>query len=352
MDTAAVTDFVSQTQSRLDAAPQMDEQTTKLRIINPLIELLGWNPTTTDVEPEYPLQIATQTYHVDYALQIGDTPAVFLEAKSARRTINQDHVRQLGSYVHNESAVDWGLLTNGRTYVLVSTVGADDWQVIDRFDLDDLEHRPNRITVISRSTIESGKAETLAKQAAAVTEAIEQLEVNTDEIATEIATVLEDTLPDNLPIDITEQTTAFLENLAETLQEQQSSINPEPAQEPAPAPDSDEKDGYGITVRKDGTVTAQISEETQTEAMQATAAHLVDEHNLIEELPSIPYIPGKHRALINDQPQHPDGDEMRQPKELPDGHYLEAHDNKSGKKRSIKQLGNFVDASISFSGLW
>lgn len=43
MDKEAVREFVDEAQSILEASPQMGEEKTKLRLIIPFIEILGWD---------------------------------------------------------------------------------------------------------------------------------------------------------------------------------------------------------------------------------------------------------------------------------------------------------------------
>jgi hypothetical protein len=43
--------------------------------------------------------MGAQSSKVDYALMIGDTPVVFIEAKPARSDLTESNVRQLQSYM-------------------------------------------------------------------------------------------------------------------------------------------------------------------------------------------------------------------------------------------------------------
>lgn len=92
MDEEAVREFVDQAQATLEASPQMDEEATKFRLVVPFIEVLGWDTRSTEVEPEHTVRMATGTTKVDFALQIGDTPVVFVEAKPAHSGLGEDSV--------------------------------------------------------------------------------------------------------------------------------------------------------------------------------------------------------------------------------------------------------------------
>lgn len=73
MDIEELEGYVNQSQSLLAASPQMNEQNTRRKIIEPLLKLLGWDMLSTDVELEYSVQMGVGTKKVDYALMIEDT---------------------------------------------------------------------------------------------------------------------------------------------------------------------------------------------------------------------------------------------------------------------------------------
>jgi hypothetical protein len=53
MDGEAVRNYVDQSQTLLEASPQMDEENTKVKLIQPFVDLLGWNFHSTEVQLEY-----------------------------------------------------------------------------------------------------------------------------------------------------------------------------------------------------------------------------------------------------------------------------------------------------------
>jgi hypothetical protein len=112
MEKDELAEYVEQSQSLIDASPQMDEQNTRRKLIEPLLELLGWNMLSPEVELEYSVQMGVGTKKVDYALMLEGTPVVFVEAKGVDSSISDSHRSQLKSYMR-QTGVDWGLLTNG-----------------------------------------------------------------------------------------------------------------------------------------------------------------------------------------------------------------------------------------------
>ena len=89
----------------MEQTPQMNEPNTKAKLINPLLEILGWN-IHTDIELEYPVRVGTSVNKVDYALMVDGKPSVLVEAKGFDTEIGPDQAEQVISYGRVES-VKW-----------------------------------------------------------------------------------------------------------------------------------------------------------------------------------------------------------------------------------------------------
>ncbi|WP_336361540.1 hypothetical protein [Haladaptatus sp. ZSTT2] len=88
-----------------------------------------------------------------------------------------------------------------------------------------------------------------------------------------------------------------------------------------------------------------FEERNQSDAMEVVVSYLIDEHNLLNQIP-IPYLPGSgDRALINDSPNHPDGNEMLAYRKLSNGYYLMTNLSADAKRRYIEQLTELCDLS-------
>ncbi len=227
MDESAVREYVDQSRSILEASPQMSEENTKVRLIQPLIELLGWNIYSTEVELEYSVRIATRRTKVDYALLIGDTPVVFIEAKPSGSDLSEDSIGQLRSYLRQELDVDWGIVTNGKSFEVLSKSGNGGGREevsIAKFDLNDLEENPSLLEILSKEAIESGKSDKIAEQIARTNQAIQHLRENRDQVARRLTDVLKSEIWDATPISFREQSANFVDELISALQEQRQFI--------------------------------------------------------------------------------------------------------------------------------
>ncbi|THE66480.1 hypothetical protein D8Y22_02155 [Salinadaptatus halalkaliphilus] len=228
-----VEEYVERSQQLLEASPQMNEQNTKVRLVQPLLELLGWDLYSTEVELEYTVPMASGSTHVDYALLVGDSPVVFVEAKAAGSSLNSQHVRQLKSYMRQELNVDWGILTNGKAFeVLTKDQHSGDGEEVSvvQFDLDDLAADPDVLELLSKEAIRSGKSDEIAAQVAQTNDAIQYINRNEDEVTETIRSAVRGELGD-VPLDLEEQSRDFVQNLVSALREQRQFVSEESSTE-------------------------------------------------------------------------------------------------------------------------
>lgn len=122
---------------------------------------------------------------------------------------------------------------------------------------------------------------------------------------------------------------------------------------PAEEDESDERDGYIIKLQNEGEALAIFSDSGQSDVMAEAVSYLIENYDLISEIEPLPYIPGRKKAIINDKPSSPhDEKAMRLPRELSCPYYLETHDNKEGKKRTVCDLTEQCGLEASFAGEW
>ncbi|PSQ04172.1 restriction endonuclease subunit R [Halobacteriales archaeon QS_4_69_31] len=362
MDEQAVREFVDEAQSLLEASPQMDEEATKFRLVVPFIELLGWDTRSTEVEPEHTVRMATGKTKVDFALLLGDTPVVFIEAKPARSTLDEDSVEQLRSYMRQELEVDWGVVTNGKSFEVL-TKGNDGRQEeisLIQFELDDLKERPELLEILSKEYIQSGKSDEIATQIAQAGEAILHLQENKERVAKGLNDVLLDEISASVPLDTEAQATEFVDDLISALEEQRRAIGTTPSpedEEEVSTPEIEEaQDTSGEYVIKiqDGETTLTIfADDNQSDVMADAMNYLIESHNLISKIEPLPYIPGREKAIINNEPASPhDEQAMRAFRELIQGYYLDTNMGKKTKKRHVRRVADKCGLNAKFEGGW
>lgn len=222
METDELAEYVEQSQSLIDASPQMDEQNTRRKLIEPLLELLGWDMLSPEVELEYSVQMGVGTKKVDYALMLEGTPVVFVEAKGVDSSISDSHRSQLKSYMR-QTGVDWGLLTNGvRFELLKRKKGGDrpDEVSLGTFSLQELSDNIHFLRALSKDSIETGEAERIAENIEATQRAATHLRENKESIANQITQVVTDEVGDSVSQTVQDGAKQFVDVLASSLQQQ------------------------------------------------------------------------------------------------------------------------------------
>lgn len=233
MNRDEIDEYVQRCLQLIESSPQMDEENTKVKLVQPFLELLGWDLYSTEVALEYTIPMASGSTHVDYALLVGDSPVAFVEAKPARTTLTDGEVTQLRSYMRQELDVDWGVLTNGKSFEVLTKNrhqnGGEEVSVV-QFDLDDLSENPGVLELLTKESIRSGKSEEIAEQVAQTNRAIRRLKEN-EEVVTEAITEAVQSEVGELTINLEEQSREFVQNLVSVLREQRQFVSEEPSPE-------------------------------------------------------------------------------------------------------------------------
>jgi len=222
MDREELAEYVDRSQSLLESAPQMDEQNTQRKLVEPLLELLGWDLISPEVELEYSVQMGVGTKKVDYALLIEDTPVVLVEAKGADTSLTSSHRDQLTSYMR-QTGVDWGMLTNGRNIELFKRKQESprpDETSLGVLELNELTDRLGLLRAFSRQSIEAGESETIAKNIEATRRAAERLRKKKDEVSTQVVENVTAEIGDEVSQTVEDGAKEFVDVLAASLERQ------------------------------------------------------------------------------------------------------------------------------------
>jgi len=359
-----IEEYVQRCQQLIESSPQMDEENTKVKLVQPFLELLGWDLYSTEVALEYTIPMASGSTHVDYALLVGDSPVVFVEAKPVRATLTDNEVRQLRSYMRQELDVDWGILTNGQSFEVLTKNrnenGGEEVSVV-QFELDDLTENPGVLELLTKESIRSGKSDEVAEQVAQTNRAINALQDNEDGVTAAVTDAVEREVG-KLTIDLEEQAREFVQGLVSVLREQRQFVSDEPTDEQAetatqPTVNETDEPGEGYVIRfSDGKVIPEHDSEIHTQQkinMGEAVDYLIEHHGLIDEI-EVPYSPPQARknCSINTEPEHPNGEEMRIPYELSNGCFLHTSLNTRAKKTRLRDIADNVDLSVEFLGEW
>ncbi|WP_114575783.1 type I restriction enzyme HsdR N-terminal domain-containing protein [Saliphagus sp. LR7] len=360
MDEEAVQDYVEKTQSLIDASPQMDEANTKAAVLRDFLDLLDWEiPTNTKLE--YSVEAFGQTYKVDYALIIEETPVAFLEAKGVDTSLTAKHDEQLSSYMTNRN-VNYGILTNGERYRFfqrrVDASNVDVRKISDS-ELVELPDQGTVLRAYTRTAIESGESRKILERINELREARRHLEADKDRLATELAELLAGQVSETVHSLAESQSKELIDRLVEDIEREIDSdevvtSDENEGVEPTPARTVRAESGkYVIEIRNGKTDLATVTGDNQSDVTAKAVDYLIENHDLTSEIKPLPYIPGREKAIINDTPTSPHDEEaMRAYRELTNGYHIDTHANKGGKMRIVEGLVDKCGLAVSFEGEW
>ncbi|APX98238.1 hypothetical protein BB347_11755 [Natronorubrum daqingense] len=349
-----IAEYAERSADLIENSPQMDEENTKRKIIEPLIDLLGWNILSSEVELEYSIQMGSGTKKVDYALKQEGTPIVFVEAKGCDTSLEQSHQNQLKSYMR-QVGVDWGLLSNGRQFeIFRRDVSSDRPNEISlaEFSIGDVPDNEHPLKALSRESIDSGESRQIAEKIEAVQNSVTSLRKNKEDLAEDVTGVVTEVSGNAVSQQVEDEAKEFVDNLIESLEKQ--AHRKTVIRDPLEGDGEIENGKFVIRVTRSGREIYRVAEDVQSEAAGSLVDFLIKEEGLLEEI-EIPYIPGTGRgtrALLNKKPEHPNGSEMRGQQEVSGGYYLLTNLNADNKKRYISELPAKVDLECEFSGGW
>lgn len=351
-----LSDYADRSTELLADSPQMDEENTKRKLIEPLLGLLGWDVLSSDIELEYSVPMGAGTKKVDYALKLKGTPVVFVEAKGADTTLSEKHENQLRSYMR-QVGVDWGILSNGRKFEIFrreQSATRPNEISLAKFSLDEIAEYQHPLRTVSRESIETGEAGDIADEIERMRDAITALRENKEGIAERVTAVVTDVAGDSISQRAEDEAKRFVDELAASLGEQTHDDSGGADPERDGPRFAEEQTEYGIAILDSGTTIEEIYGPTQTETMGNAVDYLIREHGLSEKV-ELPYKPGRgqgYRATLNSAPKHTDGSEMAMYEELSGGIYLFTGINSDTKYRHTQELAQKVNLDVEFTRGW
>jgi len=338
----------------------MQEATTKAAVLADFLELLNWE-IPTDTQLEYSVKAFNRTYKVDYALILEGTPVAFLEAKGVDTPLTQKHRKQLQAYLKNED-VNWGILTNGQEYEFYRREVVDSRVQVNNLttaQLADLTANMTILRAFNKSAIQSGESEKIATRIHELKESLITLDSEKGELADEITNLLTDRVSETIKSHAESQAKEMIDRLSQDIENEIDSDvdypeNPEISESTEPPVDeqsqSPEED-YRIELVKNGNTIDSFTGKNQVEAFVESVEYLVENHNLIEKLEPLPYIPGRTRPIIHTKKEY-EGTEFLQPWELSDDYFIETNTSSDQKQRELRRLAELYEFEVEFHGDW
>lgn len=360
---AALKNYTERSTAILAEAPQMDEANTKRKLIEPLLDVLGYDVLTPEVELEYSVQMGVGTKKVDYALLVDDTPVVFIEAKGCDTTLSDGNRDQLTSYMR-QVGVDWGILTNGTRFQIYRRDREAAMPTEERLadaELSDLPAHQTLLRALQKDVIASGESQAIADKLASVRSAIGKLQSQKPSIAQEVSDVVAAATNESISQEAEDEAKAFVDSLIATLEGQthgehsaQHSVTTPDASQSSPTPSTETDATYRIRMTQNGETVHTAGGDSQVSAMVSTVEYLLAAEDLADAV-DVPYVPGTgrgSRALLNTTPTHTDGESMIASRELSNGWYLFTNLSADAKQSYLSEIIELADLQAHFEGDW
>jgi len=166
-----------------DLAIYHNEANTKKRLIEPLLEILGWDLRSNEAFLEYPLSTGTSTVHVDYALLIENKPILFFEAKAYSEPLLDKYSKQIITYGRIEG-VKWVALSNGKEMQVFNTEkgkSKDECLVLE-IDLKIAAENNESLSLFTRESILSGEIENVVKRMSVMKTALKNIKLKQNKL--------------------------------------------------------------------------------------------------------------------------------------------------------------------------
>ncbi|AEN07388.1 Restriction endonuclease, type I, EcoRI, R subunit/Type III (plasmid) [halophilic archaeon DL31] len=368
--------YVEYAKSVIDDAPQMNEANTKAAVLHDFLDLLTWKiPANTQLE--YPVKVGTRSYNVDYALLFEGTPVAFFEAKGVDTDLNSDHREQLATYMKNEN-INWGILSNGKQYQFFQRQVIDSNVSVELLTESTLQQLPNQRPILRAFTseaIQTGDAEKIANRINELDAAQDTLENNKEELSAQLTDVLTNNVSEAIAPLAETQTKELIDTLVTKIENEVDTSKPfTPNDESSVPPCSQEKTHDSDPASESEAVTqnpttgpwntsgqfvveiadesgkiAAVSGTNQTEAMVKATNYLIENHDLIDEI-TIPWIPGRTKAVLNNEPHWDDADPDYKP--VTGQYYVDTKFDKPSKQTELRRMAGKVGLSVHFDGNW
>ena len=296
---------------------------------------------------------------MDYALILDGTPVAFLEAKGVDTAITEKHREQLEAYLKNED-VNLGILTNGKEYEFYRREVIDTKVRVNTLGKADLENIPDRVTTLSafrKDAIQSNEWEKILNRIKELREARTTLEQEKDSLATETADLFSKRVSEKISSKTESQVKEMIDRLIADIESEidsdgesvERSIAQDGSQ-PDLGKEADDEELYTIRILDGENEIADFHATNQVDTFTETVEYFIRSHDLTSHL-ELPYIPGRTRPIIHTATVV-DGKEMKQPRSVGDGYYLETNLSSTQKQRELRRLVQQYEFSVLFEDGW
>jgi len=162
-DLNAIRELESQVMQILLNENNLNEESTKQRIIEPILTILGWHIFGNELQREYNIDRGQRQEKADYVASIDHIPRLIIEAKALNEKLKESHARQVIGY-GKFSDIRWCILTNGKNWNIYDAKGGREPKdcIVLEIEIQEGILPSNALKSISRDSVINGKLDKTA----------------------------------------------------------------------------------------------------------------------------------------------------------------------------------------------
>jgi hypothetical protein len=315
---------------------EQNEMAVRRQLVEPLLQAIGWDPENPDqVVPN----LSTNEGFPDYALVNHRNPVLFVEVKNLREDVEHHQwLSQLMRYAFGEGT-PYGVLTNGALWILAASFKARTRPVERIIWKVDIETEVPKSIARKLETLNPERVtmlDSVVEKTRIMDEAWQTLLADSTYVVRGLSPILRNLLAQAYP------TASFDSDEVDDYVAEQVDTIAMPGNRIA---DGTEDNGPLISDNESKTLAPpkmmmlrgqEIAVRFWSDILLKTATWLVEQKKLTKK--DSPIISGRQRFLVNDEPVHRRGQEFKNPKQLPNGLWLEVHYSRTACIKHAREL--------------
>lgn len=222
IDKSELQNYINRIDEFKNKHPNLDQANTKAKIIEPLIDILGWNKYSEDVVLNYQIEIGTKKFTADYALQLNNSPRILIKVQALGKTVSDQEINKLIKYCKKEN-IKWLINSNGEILEIYDSGNgiSKEQAQLKQIKTTNLTNEVKTLNLITKEKIKENlvKQEDKNNQKSEKTiKSSKQLKSSKKELTSKISDLIKRKVPEKHHERVERSTDAFIKNLIKKLE--------------------------------------------------------------------------------------------------------------------------------------
>lgn len=221
LDESELNNYVERVSKLIENRSDLDKVNTKSKIINPLIEVLGWSIDSEDVIRNYQISLGSKIIKLDYAFQLNEKIQLLIKVQPLNKTINDVTVDKFIDYA-KMSDTKWLVITNGKFLEIYNV----NWGknrgecLVNSLELNEFRSRSNELNLISKEGMVNQKGGNASNEIKRTPKDIKELKRSKENITNEITEIIQQKIPEEFHEQANILSKNFVNNLIKKIEEE------------------------------------------------------------------------------------------------------------------------------------